>query len=291
MRYFKATDRTALTRIQVEDLKNKFEKELLRQASAAAKATKNAITKTTTIMKEGNGKAAKPHVSHNQKKVQPAATRVEEQHSTRIRAEAAKSHPNRETGPANNSAKSDNKNKKKKKRSALANASNPHHLRNYVPSRLPNSGPTATALAARAAQNLISPLPVRFLCADLPLYDKNGRGVPQSKASHNNTAEEWICSFCEYDLFYGWDASFRDAIRSRKKALRRRRRAQEKAARATSGLASRSAVAPSGYAEEDETDEAEYDDDDDDRRDGGCAPTHDAPARAGFNKGRGAEGG
>jgi len=290
LRYFKATDRTTVTRTQVEDLKNKFEKELLRQASAAAKATKNAISKMTTTTKGGNGKAAKPHVSHNQKKVQPGATRAEEQ-STRVRPEAAKSHPNRETGLAN-SAKSD-KNKKKKKRSALANASNPHHLRNYVPSRLPNSGPTATALAARAAQNLISPLPVRFLCADLPLYDKNGRGVPQSKASHNNTAEEWICSFCEYDLFYGWDASFRDAIKSRKKVLRRRRRAQEKAARATSGLASRSAVAPSGYGEEDETEEeAEYDDDgDDDGPDAGCAPTHDASARAGFNKGRGAEGG
>ncbi len=272
-----ATDRTALTRIQVEDLKNRFEKELLRQAKAAAEAAKNAITKATAT-NEGNGKAVKQHVSHHQKKVQPA-TRAEEQHGVRSPPAAAKASPNSETGGLANSAKS-SKNKKKK-RSALANASNPHHLRNYVPSRLPNSEPTATALPARSAQNLISPLPVRFLCADLPRYEKNDRVVPQSRGPRGNTAEEWICSFCEYDLFYGWDASFRDAVKSRKKVLRRRRRARERAARAASGL-TRSAVEQA----EDETDEeAEYDEDDE------ADTTYDASAKTEFDKRRGVEAG
>jgi hypothetical protein len=48
-------------------------------------------------------------------------------------------------------------------------------------------------------------------------------------------AEEWICAFCEYDLFYGDDAAYRKAVRNRKKVLRRRRRAAERAAAAASG--------------------------------------------------------
>ena len=128
---------------------------------------------------------------------------------------------------------------KKKKRSALANASNPHHLRNYVPSRLPHTGQLSNAQALANAQNLISPLPLRFLAADVPprRRSKSDRNItPISTLS--NPAEEWICPFCEYDLFFGDENALQRATRNRKKILRRRRRARERAAAAASGQAS-----------------------------------------------------
>lgn len=135
---------------------------------------------------------------------------------------------------------------KKKKRSALANASNPHHLRNYVPSRLPHSGEGGAAAhgpggaAANANANTIWQLPLRFLSSEIPprrhSRAKNNTAptsVPLIQLTH--PAEEWICAFCEYDLFYGEDAAYRRAVRNRKKILKRRRRARERAAAAASG--------------------------------------------------------
>lgn len=42
---------------------------------------------------------------------------------------------------------------------------------------------------------------------------------------------EWICAYCEYELFYGGDEEYRRAVRRRKKILKRRQRARERAAR------------------------------------------------------------
>ena len=127
---------------------------------------------------------------------------------------------------------------KKKKRSALANASNPHHLRNYVPSRLPHSGggdgPGAQGQNATNA-NTIWPLPLRFLSAEIPSRKrkKNTTAVPLVQLMH--PSEDWICAFCDYELFYGEDPVHRRAVRSRKKILKRRRRARERAAAAAAG--------------------------------------------------------
>jgi hypothetical protein len=123
--------------------------------------------------------------------------------------------------------------KKKKKRSALANASNPHHLRNYVPSRLPSSGTPNNPQTN--AQNSLGPLPLRFLSAMLPETGK----TPASGAPLTDPAAEWICPTCEYNLFYGDDAAFRRAVRQRKKILRRKRRARERAAAAAGGNSAR----------------------------------------------------
>jgi hypothetical protein len=126
---------------------------------------------------------------------------------------------------------------RKKKRSALANASNPHHLRNYVPSRIPNQGGLHPTQAAINAQNLLGPLPIRFLSAELPSRRRNA-GAASSVSSFSNLVrpeEEWICAFCEYDLFYGGERGYHQAIRNRKKVLSRRRRALERAAAAASG--------------------------------------------------------
>lgn len=119
--------------------------------------------------------------------------------------------------------------KKKKKRSALANASNPHHLRNYVPSRLPNAGGGG---GAHEDQNSFGPLPLRFLAADLrPPKGSKRPPVPPT----TNPGEEWICAYCEYELFYGDKPLYHKAIRKRKKILRRRQRARERAAAAANG--------------------------------------------------------
>jgi len=130
---------------------------------------------------------------------------------------------------------------KKKKRSALANASNPHHLRNYVPSRLPHSGqpPPQALQASLNAQNFLGPPPIRFLTAEIPpKRRKKTAAVPTPGLTQlTNPAEEWICPFCEYDLFYGDDLRSRRAVRNRRKILARRRRARERAAAAASGVA------------------------------------------------------
>lgn len=142
---------------------------------------------------------------------------------------------------------------KKKKRSALANASNPHHLRNYVPSRLPNSGQHGGGLngASQQQQSWVSSLPVQFLSAEIPRRRKQKGGEPvappATQVPLTNPADEWICAFCEYDLFYGDDVRYRRAVRNRKKILRRRRRARDRAAAAASGRMN-ATVAPASAA-------------------------------------------
>lgn len=125
---------------------------------------------------------------------------------------------------------------KKKKRSALANASNPHHLRNYVPSRLPHSGQVNATQALLNTQSLVTPLPLRFLSADVPPRRRR-KAATGIATPLTHPVEEWVCPFCEYDLFYGDDADYQRAINNRKKILKRRRRARERAAAAASGAA------------------------------------------------------
>lgn len=140
--------------------------------------------------------------------------------------------------------------KKKKKRSALANASNPHHLRNYVPSRLPHAG-SNTAQATQNAHNALGPLPLRFLGAQIASTRKSNISNENSAPEDADVINEWICPFCEYNLFYGDEQAFRRALRGRKKILRRRRRARERAAAAAAGKAAPAATS-SHVAEEDE---------------------------------------
>lgn len=147
-------------------------------------------------------------------------------------------------------ALSNGKKKKKKKRSALANASNPHHLRNYVPSRLPHSGSNTTQTLPNAHAAL-GPFPFRFLTAEIAPARKSKPWNESLLPTDTEVANEWICPFCEYNLFYGDEHAFRRAIRSRKKILRRRRRAQERAAAAANGKAT-PAIPTNRVAEEDE---------------------------------------
>lgn len=207
-----ASDRLIATKQEVVALHARFEQELQRQAARAAEAAKQ----TAAVLNSGPvaGRSAKQGRSASGRSVaEPRPAKVE--HSLFGSAPT-------KTG------------KKKKKRSALANASNPHHLRNYVPSRLPHSGQISAAQGQQNILNLLSPLPVHFLAADVPpRRKKKSNATPATTLS--SPAEEWICPFCEYGLFYGDAAAYQRAISNRKKILRRRKRARERAAAAASG--------------------------------------------------------
>lgn len=251
-----ATDRLVATRTEVSTLIDKFQQELDRQATAAAQAAREAAAANSeALSKAASAKSQRMRTS-----------------DPRTNTHARQSVPNGGTpiGTANEPTTAGlpttKGRSKKKKRSALANASNPHHLRNYIPSRLPNSGPPPTISAAQAALQFLGPAPTRFLSADFA--PRSGPGAPAMRkrtTAGGNLAsaqdgvvipDEWICSFCEYDLFYGSDASFRHGVRQRKKILRRRRRARERAARAASGVAP---AAPSSQLDDGETeDEGDY---------------------------------
>jgi len=144
---------------------------------------------------------------------------------------------------------------KKKKRSALANASNPHHLRNYVPSRIPNQGHLSAAQLGTNAQNMLSPLPLLFLSAQIAPR-RGGQQRPSSAVVSQlaNPAEEWICPTCEYRLFYGDEQGYRLGLRNRKKILKRRRRARERAAAAANGSGTGAGIHGKGSGFDDEED-------------------------------------
>ena len=214
-----ASDRLVATNEEVAEFHARFQAELARQAAKVAEAAKQAAASLSgPLAKRTNGT----------KQAQRATTG---------------------TGPEAKGAAEQSllgtkgKGGKKKKRSALANASNPHHLRNYVPSRLPHSGPPSAQQAMQNAQNLLTPLPLRFLSAEIPprRRKKSEPNVTPVSTTLTNPADEWICPFCEYQLFYGDDQSYTRAVRNRKKILRRRRRARERAAAAASGAAAATA--------------------------------------------------
>lgn len=143
---------------------------------------------------------------------------------------------------------------KKKKRSALANASNPHHLRNYVPSRIPNQGLLSAAQLGANTQNMLSPLPLIFLSAQIP--PRRGPSQRPSAVASQLTSqgEEWICPTCEYRLFYGDEQGYRMGVRNRKKILKRRRRARERAAAAANGSGTGVGIHGKGSGFDDEED-------------------------------------
>jgi len=152
-----------------------------------------------------------------------------------------------------------NKKKGKKKRSAHANANNIHHRDNYVPSRLPASYPVRTASETTA---FLGGGTSEWARLRLEYESRTGRGYidptatgldeqpgglggplkahcqlgPSPIARFFVEPDEWICSFCEYELWFGDPLGLVRVIKNRKDVLRRRRRAKERAARAASGI-------------------------------------------------------
>ncbi|KAH8116312.1 hypothetical protein DFH11DRAFT_1542351 [Phellopilus nigrolimitatus] len=209
------SERLRATKEEVAFLHGRFEAELSRQAARAAEAARQAALVVSQMQKS----------KRNDRSQQRA--RIAGQFPGGAASESAPTNSEKAVLTSKSKAK-------KKKRSALANASNPHHLRNYVPSRLPHSGPLHSAQAAINAQNHLSPPPLRFLSAELPPRKKSAV-TASPLASLTSPEDEWICAFCEYSLFYGDEHSYRRTIRQRKKILSRRRRAMERASAAAAG--------------------------------------------------------
>jgi rubredoxin len=208
-----ASDRLIATKEEVAMLRSKFEAELARQAAKAAKLA--AASKLMTSMPPKGSRTKRSERAQRARTVGLLGGKNDDQSAEFL-----------------DQTLSGMKTKgNKKKRSALANASNPHHLRNYVPSRLPHSGQTNVA----QAQNYLGLFPLRFLSAEAPPRQRTKiqTGTPASQFTNPN--EEWICPLCEYQLFYGDEQDYRRSVRLRKKILRRRRRARERAAAAASG--------------------------------------------------------
>ena len=113
--------------------------------------------------------------------------------------------------------------KGKKKRSAHANALNVHHRDNYVPSRAPAPG--------QAAQDP----PPRFMSwpASEEAIASAGPFASTCGGGHYCSADEWLCLFCEYELFYGEESLLYKAVRRRKNVLKVRKKAQDRANKAT----------------------------------------------------------
>lgn len=79
---------------------------------------------------------------------------------------------------------------------------------------------------------LFFPPPTRFLNArsgHKETSDAAGRRRETPRPAADPTDEEYVCCFCEYDLFFGSDQAMDKAVRRRKKVLERRQKAQEKA--------------------------------------------------------------
>lgn len=203
------SDRLVATKQEVLALKNRFENELARQAAKVAKAAADAKQAALTASKGAKSKRGEK----TQQRALKGAAEGGDQLAEFLEMPEGKG-----------------KGKKKKKRNALAIASNPHHRKNYVPSRLPSSGQANVVQANANAQNMLGPLPLRFLSAQIPPRRRKKANTVTPTAQIVNPADEWICPRCEYSLFYGEGSENRQAVKNRKQILRRRRRAQERAA-------------------------------------------------------------
>ena len=229
-----ASERLVATRTEYTVLYDRFENEVMRQAE---KAAENAKAREVT----GTGASGVVGAKRGERAVR--------------KARAVASVQDMETTTASKSPTSTKTPGKKKKRSALANASNPHHLRNYVPSRILNPSQLSAAQIGANTQNLLSPLPLLFLSAQIPPR----RGARQQRlmaaaSQLTNPAEEWICPACEYRLFYGDSQGYGIGVRNRKKILKRRRRARERAAAAANGSGTGVGVHGKGSGLDDEED-------------------------------------
>ena len=121
--------------------------------------------------------------------------------------------------------------KGRKKRSAHANALNVHHRDNYVPSRLPSHTPSTNGVAHDANG---TPYLTSWPASDEALASA-GPYASTCGAGHFCGPDEWLCLFCEYELFYGEEPLLYRAVRKRHNVLKVRKKAKDRATKATQG--------------------------------------------------------
>ncbi|WVQ80229.1 hypothetical protein IAT38_002334 [Cryptococcus sp. DSM 104549] len=155
---------------------------------------------------------------------------------------------------------------KKKKRSVLANQSNPHHVDNYRSSRAvsPQGDPYEPY---PSHLDLIAPPPMHFLAARPQRVTAPLPGAPTPRTVVRPSEDDYLCCFCEYDLYYGSEKARRRAVRRRRQELKRKEAIKTKAKNVAEG---RGTVKEETDGEDDEDDEAEVEGECDDDGHGRC---------------------
>ena len=118
------------------------------------------------------------------------------------------------------------KSKKGKKRSAHANANNPHFKSNYIPSRMP-------AAAAQSHHDSAQAL-TSWPASEEAIASGRAAGTGARRAAgYFAGSEEWLCAFCDYEIFWGEESHLVKATKRRQKVLEVRRKSKKKAAKLT----------------------------------------------------------
>lgn len=125
----------------------------------------------------------------------------------------------------------------KKRRNALANASNPHHMKNYVPTRMLADQPSPPLSGHAFMASLFFPPPTRFLSALPPKLKTSASASANANAADDPQpgSDEYLCVLCEYRLFYGSDEVRKRMVSKRKRMIARKQRAQERATGVANG--------------------------------------------------------
>ncbi|GAA6023601.1 hypothetical protein JCM11491_006050 [Sporobolomyces phaffii] len=126
--------------------------------------------------------------------------------------------------------------KGRKKRAAHANAHNVHHRDNYVPSRIPAATTVQTTNHHPQSQSSgdASLGPMSWPASDAAIAAA-GPYAATCGGGHYCDPDEWLCLFCEYQLFYGEEPALYRAMRKRKGVLKVRHKAKDRAMKATQG--------------------------------------------------------
>ncbi|KAI5481791.1 hypothetical protein MNV49_000068 [Pseudohyphozyma bogoriensis] len=193
-RFKLAKERAAKAR--EEEKKRRLEKEKELEAEAAEARAVDADKKSTPAPSTGNSKRSSAPVA-----LHPSVEPVSDTNTNPPLA--SPDSPNVPT-PRKPPPK-----KGKKKRSAHANAKNVHHRDNYIPSRMPAS--SSHGNDAASGDQLTS----------WPASQEAIEAAGKSQSSiFQFSQDEWLCAFCEYELFFGEESMLAKVVKKRKNVLK-----------------------------------------------------------------------
>ncbi|ORY80214.1 hypothetical protein BCR35DRAFT_304389 [Leucosporidium creatinivorum] len=220
-RFRLAKERAAKAREEERERRKEKEQEAAAQAQAedASQANASKAPPPPPAVKRNSSAAVRPPVN-------PTSTNALNDRSPNVPIVSPTTYTNEPPVPP---APPRKPKKGKKKRSAHANALNVHHRDNYVPSRIPTSSTHHHNSSLHHDGSTTPPL---------TSWPASEEAIAAAGGSRPNTSyfagpDEWLCAFCDYDLFFGPDP--RKAIKKRKDVLKVRRKARERASKAAGG--------------------------------------------------------
>ncbi|WWC71501.1 uncharacterized protein I206_105459 [Kwoniella pini CBS 10737] len=201
----------------------------LRSLIITANKTTSLVTTTTTTT------STSADIANEEDRLPSKTRRKLANKDTNIPTSTSTADPKEMSQPMSQRGNTNKKKPKKKKRSVLANQSNPHHVDNYRPSRTvsPHGDPYEPYASH---MSLFNPPPIMFL-ATRPkrrVTNSNGEEVMMNMDIRPNE-DDFICCFCEYDLYYSTEAQRKKAIRRRRKEIKRKELIKSKAKNVAEG--------------------------------------------------------